>query len=392
MKYFEFTFHTNPSTEIVNDVLAAVLGETGFESFVENENGLTAYIQQTLCDETSIKNAIAGFPLSDTEITYTYAEAEDKDWNEEWEKNFFQPIIIGNRCVIHSTFHQDIPKAEYDIVINPQMAFGTGHHETTSLIIEELLDSELKDKSLLDMGCGTSILAILARMKGAHPCTAIDIDEWCVRNSIENIELNHVDNIAVSQGDASSLSGKGPFDVVIANINRNILLNDMRQYVTCMHPGAELYMSGFYVDDIPVIREEAEKNGLTFVHYKEKNRFLGQSDAVEKINEARAFMKRNIDNPMSVESIAQSLNVSYSWFRSTFKSYTGVSPAQYQLHLRYLRAKELLSTSRLSISEIAYALNFETVSQFSTFFTKKEGLSPSKFRSILICWRKCSRW
>lgn len=170
MKYFEFTFHTNPSTEIVNDVLAAVLGETGFESFVENENGLTAYIQQTLCDETSIKNAIAGFPLSDTEITYTYAEAEDKDWNEEWEKNFFQPIIIGDRCVIHSTFHQDIPKAEYDIVINPQMAFGTGHHETTSLIIEELLDSELKDKSLLDMGCGTSILAILARMKGAHPC------------------------------------------------------------------------------------------------------------------------------------------------------------------------------------------------------------------------------
>lgn len=273
MKYFEFTFHTNPSTEIVNDVLAAVLGETGFESFVENENGLTAYIQQTLCDETSIKNAIAGFPLSDTEITYTYAEAEDKDWNEEWEKNFFQPIIIGNRCVIHSTFHQDIPKAEYDIVINPQMAFGTGHHETTSLIIEELLDSELKDKSLLDMGCGTSILAILARMKGAHPCTAIDIDEWCVRNSIENIELNHVDNIAVSQGDASSLSGKGPFDVVIANINRNILLNDMKQYVTCMHPGAELYMSGFYVDDIPVIREEAEKNGLTYIHHKEKNRW-----------------------------------------------------------------------------------------------------------------------
>ena len=153
------------------------------------------------------------------------------------------------------------------------MAFGTGHHETTSLIIGELLDNNLQGKSLLDMGCGTSILAILARMRGAVPCTAIDIDEWCVRNSIENIELNHVDNIAVSQGDASSLSGKGPFDVVIANINRNILLNDMRQYVTCMHPGAELYMSGFYVDDIPVIREEAEKNGLTYIHHKEKNRW-----------------------------------------------------------------------------------------------------------------------
>ena len=380
MKYFEFTFRTQPCTETVNDVLAAILGEVGFESFVECEGGLTAYIQQTLCDENAIKIAIAEFPLPDTDITYTYTEAEDKDWNEEWEKNFFQPIIIGNRCVLHSTFHQDVPKAEYDIVINPQMAFGTGHHETTSLIIEELLDSELKDKSLLDMGCGTSILAILARMRGARPCTAIDIDEWCVRNSIENIELNHVDDIAVSEGDASSLVGKGPFDVIIANINRNILLNDMKQYVACMHTNSELYMSGFYIDDIAAIREEAEKNGLTFVHYKEKNRFLGQSDAVEKINEARAFMKRNIDNPMSVESIAQSLNVSYSWFRSTFKSYTGVSPAQYQLHLRYLRAKELLSTSRLSISEIAYALNFETVSQFSTFFTKKEGLSPSKFR------------
>lgn len=169
MKYFEFTFRTQPCTETVNDVLAAILGEVGFESFVECEGGLTAYIQQTLCDENAIKIAINEFPLPDTDITYTYTEAEDKDWNEEWEKNFFQPIIIGNRCVIHSTFHQDVPKAEYDIVINPQMAFGTGHHETTSLIIEELLDSELKDKSLLDMGCGTSILAILARMRGARP-------------------------------------------------------------------------------------------------------------------------------------------------------------------------------------------------------------------------------
>ena len=240
MKYFEFVFRTHPCTETVNDVLAAVLGEAGFESFMECEGGLTAYIQQSLCDETSIKNAIADFPLPDTEITYTYTEAEDKDWNEEWEKNFFQPIVIGDRCVIHSTFHHDVPKAEYDIVINPQMAFGTGHHETTSLIIEELLDSELKDKSLLDMGCGTSILAILARMRGARPCTAIDIDEWCVRNSIENIELNGVNEIAVSQGDASSLTGKGPFDIIIANINRNILLNDMKQYITCMHPGSEL--------------------------------------------------------------------------------------------------------------------------------------------------------
>ena len=271
MKYFEFTFDTNPCTETVNDVLAAVLGDAGFESFIEREGGLSAYIQQSLCNEEVIKNALNEFPLPDTEITYNYVEAEDKNWNEEWEKNFFQPIVIGNRCVIHSTFHRDVPKAEYDIVINPQMAFGTGHHETTSLIISELLNSELEGKSLLDMGCGTSILAILARMRGATPCTAIDIDEWCVRNSIENIELNKVTDIDVELGDAGTLQGKGPFDVVIANINRNILLNDMKQYVACMHPGSELYMSGFYVDDIPVIREEAERNGLNFIHHQEKN-------------------------------------------------------------------------------------------------------------------------
>lgn len=154
------------------------------------------------------------------------------------------------------------------------MAFGTGHHETTSLVIGELLDSDLQGKSLLDMGCGTSILAILARMRGASPCTAIDIDEWCVRNSLENIELNGVDNISVFQGDASSLGSKGPFDIVIANINRNILLADMKHYIARMNPGAELLMSGFYIEDIPVIREEAERNGLHFVHHREKNRWV----------------------------------------------------------------------------------------------------------------------
>ena len=204
MKYLEFAFRTVPCTETVNDILSAVLGEVGFESFIEQADGIAAYIQKDLYNEAALKEAIINFPLPDTQINYTYQEAEDKDWNEEWEKNFFQPIVIGDRCVIHSTFHHDVPKVEYDIVINPQMAFGTGHHETTSLIISELLDNDLQGKSLLDMGCGTSILAILARMRGAVPCTAIDIDEWCVRNSIENIELNDVDKIDVSQGDASS--------------------------------------------------------------------------------------------------------------------------------------------------------------------------------------------
>lgn len=274
MKYLEFNFQTTPCSETANDLLAGLLGEAGFESFVEQENGLAAYIQKDLYDEAALKQALADFPMPDTQVTYTFAEAEDKDWNEEWEKNFFQPIVIGNRCVIHSTFHHDVPQADYDVVINPQMAFGTGHHETTSLVIGELLDAPLEGKRVLDMGCGTSILAILARMRGAAACTAIDIDDWCVRNSLENIELNHVDNIQVFQGDASSLEQVGPFDVVIANINRNILLQDMKHYVARMVPGARLYMSGFYVDDIPVIRAEAERNGLTFAGHQEKNRWV----------------------------------------------------------------------------------------------------------------------
>lgn len=274
MKYLEFSFHTTPCTEVVNDVLSAVLADAGFESFVEQPDGLLAYIQQSLYDEASVEAAISEFPISDTAIEYSFVEAEDKDWNEEWEKNFFQPIVIGNRCVIHSTFHHDVPEAEYDIAINPQMAFGTGHHETTSLVIGEILDSNMDGKKVLDMGCGTSILAILARMKGAASCTAIDIDDWCVRNSIENIELNGVDEIEVCLGDASILADKGPFDMVIANINRNILLADMQHYVARMNEGATLLMSGFYVDDIPLIKAEAERLGLTFNGYKEKNRWV----------------------------------------------------------------------------------------------------------------------
>ena len=271
MKYLEFTFRTSPCTETVNDVLAAVLGDAGFESFVEQEDGIAAYIQKDLYDETTVKTVIAEFPLPDTKIEYTFAEAEDKDWNEEWEKNFFQPIVIDNRCVIHSTFHKDYPKAEYDIVINPQMAFGTGHHETTSSILGELLEADLKGKSVLDMGCGTSILAILASMRGAGKVTAIDIDDWCVNNSRDNIALNGISNITVELGDASLLNGREPFDVVIANINRNILLQDMPAYAACMKKGSELYISGFYTEDIPVLREKAESLGMEYVHHREKH-------------------------------------------------------------------------------------------------------------------------
>lgn len=281
MKYFEVTFTTEPCNEIVTDVISAMAGEIGFESFVEWEKGVQAYIQQSLFDEEALKGMVADFPLPDTSITYTIQEAEDKDWNEEWEKNFFQPIVIGDRCCIHSTFHKDTPKTEYEILINPQMAFGTGHHETTSSIICELLDADLQGKSVLDMGCGTSILAILASMRGANPVTAIDIDDWCVNNSRDNIALNGITNITVELGDANLLKGRDPFDVIIANINRNILLADMPQYAACMHSGSELYMSGFYLEDIPAIREKAESLGMTFVHHREKNNWVAVKFVME---------------------------------------------------------------------------------------------------------------
>jgi ribosomal protein L11 methyltransferase len=273
MKYFEVTFTILPYSETASDVLSALTAEIGFESFVECEGGMQAYVQQSLFDEAALKAILSDFPMPDTQITYTITEPEDKNWNEEWERNFFQPIVIEGRCVIHSTFHKDYPKAEYDIVINPQMAFGTGHHETTSSILGALLEADLKGKSVLDMGCGTSILAILASMRGADRVTAIDIDDWCVNNSRDNIALNHLNNITVELGDASLLKGREPFDVVIANINRNILLNDMHAYVDCMHSGSEIYMSGFYVEDIDAIRQCGENLGLEFVGYREKNRW-----------------------------------------------------------------------------------------------------------------------
>jgi ribosomal protein L11 methyltransferase len=273
MKYVEVTFKTHPCTETVNDVVSALAGEIGFESFVECEGGVQAYIQQSLFDEAALAQMVADFPLPDTQIEYTAVEAEDKDWNEEWEKNFFQPIVIEDRCCIHSTFHHDTPPAEYEILINPQMAFGTGHHETTSSIIAELLDTDLLGKRVLDMGCGTSILAILASMRGAREVTAIDIDDWCVNNSRDNIALNNCTNITVELGDAHSLAGREPFDVVIANINRNILLADMPAYAAVMKAGSQLLMSGFYVEDIPAIRQMAESLGFRFEHHREKNRW-----------------------------------------------------------------------------------------------------------------------
>lgn len=297
MKYLEFTFTATPADEAVLDVLAAVLADIGFDSFVRPgaldlprvadtdnpeaprfadeapEGPMKAYIRRDDYDAARLEETLAAFPLPGVAVEYAMAEAEDRNWNEEWEKNYFQPLVVDGRCVIASTFHKDVPKSEFNIFINPQMSFGTGHHATTSQMISRLLNDDMSGREVLDMGCGTSILAILARMRGAARCVAVDNDEWCVRNSEENIALNHADNIEVLLGDASVLHDLGPFDTIIANINRNILLADLQHYVPRMKQGGIIYMSGFYVEDIDKIRTEAERLGLTFVDAHDKDRW-----------------------------------------------------------------------------------------------------------------------
>ncbi len=269
MNFIQVDLIITPYEEYIADVLAAELGEIGFDTFVPTANGLQAFIAEKLFDEKTLNTIISDF-VFETSIEFKAIAIESKNWNEEWEKHYFEPIIIDNECVIHSSFHKNVPKASYDIVIDPKMAFGTGHHETTSLVIGELLSMSVESKKVLDMGCGTSVLAILAAMRGAKELVAIDIDSWCTENSIENIAMNNVAGIEVKQGGAELLEGMH-FDIILANINRNILLADMEKYANCLTAGGELYMSGFYSEDIPLIEAEANRNGLELQKSKLKN-------------------------------------------------------------------------------------------------------------------------
>ena len=276
MNYFElnFTYKSAIENEIINDVLASCLGEIGFESFMESENGLLGYVQDTLYDKDALDALIANFPLNDTEISYTCKEVENKDWNEEWEKNYFKPIRIGDDCIIRASFHEVEPGYTYNIIIDPRMAFGTGNHETTYLMISEMLKLNLEGKELLDMGCGTAVLAILAQLKGAKRVAAIDIDEWAYNNALDNIRLNHTEQIQVALGGAEKIKDFGEFDIIFANINRNILLNDICHYTTALRTGGYLFMSGFYERDVRTIETECNKNGLKLVSYTERNKWV----------------------------------------------------------------------------------------------------------------------
>ena len=272
MNFIQVNFSFEAYEEFMADILAAELAEIGFDSFVPCKNGMQAFIPETKFNENSLKDAIDNYPL-EVAISFEIVTVASKNWNEEWEKHYFEPIVIGKECVIHSSFHKDIPVAKYDIIIDPKMSFGTGHHETTSLVIGEILKMNLTGKKVLDMGCGTSVLAILAAMRGASELLAIDIDSWCTENSLENIALNKVSGIEVKLGGAELLDGLH-FDIILANINRNILLADMEKYAACLTTGGELYMSGFYKADIPVIEVELNRNGLELIDFKEKNNWV----------------------------------------------------------------------------------------------------------------------
>lgn len=266
--YMELRFNLNPCEEYMTDLLAAMLAEAGFESFVPDESGLTAYVKEQ--DYTGDMESIVKNLPFDSHCEWSAVKVEGRDWNAEWEKNYFQPIVVGGECVIHSSFHKDIPHCKYDIVIDPKMAFGTGHHSTTSLIIGRLLGMELEGKSMVDMGTGTGILAILAAMRGASPVAAIEIDPFAYINAVENVRLNSHPEIIMIEGDASKLNEVGfVADLFVANINRNVITGDMAQYVAAMADGATMLLSGFYVEDIPVVREAGEACGMRYVDYTE---------------------------------------------------------------------------------------------------------------------------
>ena len=269
--YTKVKFAVTPNEEMATDVLAALLAEIGFESFVPEDEGMSAYVPQALYNEESIANVVAEFPIEGFEIKYDCQFIEGEDWNAQWEKNYFQPIVLGEECVIHSTFHTDVPKARYDILIDPKMAFGTGYHQTTCHMLRAILASDMSGKSVLDMGCGTALLAILARKHGAEKVVAIDIDEFAYENAKENVALNGTPDIEVRLGGADAIKESDCFDYVIANINRNILLMDMVNYVRCMHTGSQIFISGFYTEDMEVLKEEATRHGLRYLDYAEND-------------------------------------------------------------------------------------------------------------------------
>lgn len=259
--YYALRADITPCTEDMTDYYAALLAEIGYESFVPDEYGLVAYIKAEDYNPANLEGLMEEWPFEST-ISTKSTFIEGQDWNAEWEKNYFKPIVIEDKCVIHSSFHKDIPECQYDIIIDPKMAFGTGHHATTSLIINNLLNLNLENKTVIDMGTGTGILAILAAMRGSTDVYGVEIDPFAYENAIVNTSINGHPEITVINGDRTALDSLPVCDVFIANINRNIITQDLPYYVEKLKPKGIMLLSGFYESDVDIVMQIATPLGL----------------------------------------------------------------------------------------------------------------------------------
>ena len=267
MKYIELSFSFSQNTDFA-DIVVAKLNEIEFESYVETQDGVDAYIQESLFNQEKLNEVIEDLQ-SLFQFEYTIKEIKQENWNQQWEENF-NPVEINKDCFIRAHFHDKID-CKYEIIITPKMSFGTGHHETTFLMMNEMFHIDFNNKKVLDMGCGTGILAILSKMLGSSITQAIDIDEWSYENSVENATLNNTEDINFCLGDVTAINGA--FDVVLANINRNIILEDISKYVDSLNENSDLLLSGFLSEDVIIIRDKAESLGLSFVSHKNKNKW-----------------------------------------------------------------------------------------------------------------------
>ena len=267
MDYEEVEFRIPSDSEDVKDLLSALLGEVGYESFESYEGGLKAYCPTQTYQDKEVSRIVTEFPM-ETTLTFEHRTLKTRDWNQEWEEQSFTPIRVGRACIIHSPRDTEAGGYPYDIVLAPRLAFGSGHHETTQSMLAFILETEMEGKRVLDMGSGTGVLGILAAKRGAESVVSIDIDDWATENTKENALMNHV-RLEALTGDASLLEGR-QFDVIMANINRNILLRDMPSYEASLSMGGILLISGFLQGDIPLLEEKATAMGLRETSRKEK--------------------------------------------------------------------------------------------------------------------------
>jgi len=275
MNYLKINIEIKPFEEWLRDVLAAQLGEIGFESFTETETGLEAFIQKERFNEENL-NLVLNEYRTGFYFSVSQEIIKDQNWNQVWEENYFKPLVVANQCVVRAPFHTDFPNLKYEIIIEPNMAFGTGNHETTSMMLEYILKENLKEKTILDMGCGTGILSIMASLKGAKKITAVDIDEWSYISAQENAKLNNIKNIEVKHGNVSLL-GDETYDFIFANIHKNVLIADLPEYTKYLNKNGKIFLSGFYKEDIPDIKAQAEKYGLTDSGYTLGNSWVAHA-------------------------------------------------------------------------------------------------------------------